>query len=326
MLDFGFGNSPCVRKAFLATYHGNMVVFTQNKLQTFDYPNRFGDEELIEITKKVIERQTGIKKKHVFITNGATGGVVIALRAFKQQGSEYCFTREAPWYLRYPGMIRSSGLKHLSGNFYRTLPDVYLMDIPSNPLGITKSIDTLAPRIVLDAVYFNEVYMSDAITPLPPHDILVGSYSKLLGLNGLRIGWVACDDDFLSEQLKTLITNEYCGLCVAGTEILKNILHNFNWDLFENLARRNLDANREEWSKLTRFFGDYQIPVNGMFYYSPIDQKAKKLLEKSDIIWTKGSELGTTNEFGRFNLGQDNELTQKAVNAILKNDKIKKRK
>src|SRR5665213_1623818 len=114
IFDLGFGNSVCVRRAFLETYHGNMIVFSQDGLSKMDYPDRYGDPELVELTKKVIKRQTGLDYKHVYITNGATGAVTISLRAMYQRGMDYCLTREAPWYLRYPSMISASGLQHIS--------------------------------------------------------------------------------------------------------------------------------------------------------------------------------------------------------------------
>jgi aspartate/methionine/tyrosine aminotransferase len=318
--DLGFGNSVCVRQAFLETYHGNMVVFTHDGLAKFDYPDRHGDPELIEITKQVILRQTGAIKKHVFITNGATGAVVIALRAFQQRGAIFCNTRSAPWYLRYPSMIKASGLRHQDQRHTMTYKDnVILLDIPSNPLGLTSFFDrSLSVPVVLDAVYLNRVYMN--VQPVVINDVMAGSYSKLLGLNGLRVGWIATNDDLLAERLKDLIVGEYCGISVASTEILKNILFDFDWETFEYTARGSLDYNREQWSRLEKYFGLNPVPSNGMFHYGQIDKKCKKLLEKSGITWTNGSDLGTNDGYGRFNLGQDILVIRQAVNDVIRND------
>lgn len=321
--DLGFGNSVCIRQAFLETYHGDMVVFTHHGLSKFDYPERHGDPELIEITRQVIKRQTGIEKKHIFLTNGATGAVTIALRAFAQRGKTICYTREAPWYLRYPSMIKASGLIHLNET-HGIDPNegVVLLDIPSNPVGITRPIsNSITAPMVLDGVYLNKVYTSGYFIPIPAHDVLAGSYSKLLGLNGLRIGWIATDDSLLAERIKELVVGEYCGLSVASAEILKNVLYNFDWECFESIAKMNLNYNREQWSKLEKFFGDRPVVHDGMFYYGKMDKLCKSLMEKSGIKWTKGSELGTDDSYGRFNLGQDIEMVRKAVNAVIIHDR-----
>ena len=324
--DLGFGNSVCVRDAFLETYHGNMIVFTNEGLSKFDYPERFGDPELVEITRKVILRQTGIVKKHVFLTNGATGAVTIGLRALHQRGFDYCITRNAPWYLRYPSMIKASGMRHQDEYFRREPKDVVvLLDVPSNPRGLTGGIDyTMTLPMVLDAVYFNNVYVSSGFIPVIAHDILCGSYSKLLGLNGLRIGWIATDDDLLAERIKDLVVGEYCGLSVASAEILKNVLYDFDWETFEDQARGYLDFNRSTWSRLEKFFGNVAVGPNGMFYYGPIDPHCRKLLEKVGISWTKGSDLGTNDSYGRFNLGQNVTTVRNVVNDIIRADTTRK--
>jgi selenocysteine lyase/cysteine desulfurase len=90
--DLGFGNSVAVRKAFLETYKGNFIVFTQDTLEQFDYPAHLGDPELIKTTKEVIKRQTGQKYKHVILTNGATGAINIVLNAYKSIGFDCCIT------------------------------------------------------------------------------------------------------------------------------------------------------------------------------------------------------------------------------------------
>lgn len=322
--DLGWGNSIAVRQAFLDTYKGEMIVFSNYSLSKFDYPDHHGDPELVEITRKVIKDQVGEEYKHVFLTNGATGGVVISLRAFADRYYETCHTRNAPHYVRYPGMIRAAGLSHCNEEYWQFAnSSVVLLDIPSNPLGLTESIEiAVNTPVVLDGVYLNRVYTLGNIKA-PRHDILVGSYSKLIGINGLRVGWIALNDDLLAERIKELITSEYCGIDMAGTDILKKILSNFDWLSFESKARLKLDYNREEWSKLEKFFDNRPVPEIGMFYYSPVDEKCKELLNKASIHYTDGSVMGTDSSFGRFNLGQDCDLIRKAVKSILEHDKLR---
>lgn len=320
--DLGFGNATAVRQAFLNTYHREMIVFTGQKLADFDYPAYDGDPELIEITKKVIKRQTGQNYKHVILTNGATGGVTIALRHYAQRGFQFACTRPAPWYLRYPAMISAAGMIHETVDGYQGPSRVVLMDFPSNPLGLTTDIDRLAFRtpVILDGVYHSQVY-SKLILPLPQHDILVGSYSKLLGLNGIRVGWIATNDDLRHHSLLKLAVGEYCGLSVASMEILKSVLWNLDWEFFEGVAQLMLDDNREEFTKLEKYFGT-KVPEVGMFYYGNTDHKCRKLMKKAGIKHTTGSSLGTTDMFGRLNMGQDRDIVWNAVAAFIKADTI----
>lgn len=322
--DMGWGNSVAVRQAFVANVNVQTGFYKEDLLK-FDYPDHFGDPELVEITRQVIKRQIGLDYKHVLLTNGATGGVVISLRGYASMDYQYCHTRNAPYYVRYPRMIEASGLMHVQEDhaiFKRE--SVLLLDIPSNPLGLTTPfVDTplIGVPVLLDGVYLNRVYTPGTITA-PPHDVFVGSYSKLLGINGIRVGWIATNDDLFYLLLKELVASEYCGLSTASTEILKNALSQFNWLNFETEARQKLDYNREEWGKMERYFGKFPTSPLGMFYFGPTDKKCRQLLEKAGIQYTPGSVLGVNDDYGRFNLGQDCDLTRNAVRAMLKADKL----
>jgi aspartate/methionine/tyrosine aminotransferase len=324
--DLSFGNSVAVRQAFLDVAPYNGFQFTYNSMMEMDYPVHNGDPELVEITKQIIKRQVGNEYKHVFITNGATGADVIALRAYAQQGISVCRTRKAPYYTRFPGMIEAAGMHHWSKDIsYTTLDEkvVFLLDIPHNPTG---SLDTgmkfHSGPIILDAVYYNNVYCNGGLRGSIEHNVLTGSYSKLLGINGIRLGWLATNDDLLADRISKLITSEYCGLSVPSASIIKSYLRDFDWDNFERRANMYLDFNRNEVSKLEKYFGNISVPRLGMFYYAPMDQACQKLMEKAGIIWTKGSVMGTSDDFGRLNVGQDVGLIANAVSAVLKIDKI----
>lgn len=320
-IDLGWGNSVAVREAFINTYHGNPMVVAREELMGFDYPTHEGDPELVEITRDVILRQTGQSYKHVFMVNGATGGVVIALRAYVQKGYRNCITRPAPYYVRYPRMIQASGIRHADPFYQDPKESVILLDLPSNPLGLMTEINRPVMPTIIDGVYLNKVY-APAIYQMPVHDVMIGSYSKLLGINGIRVGWLATNDDLLAERMKELVASEYCGLSQASTDILKHTLQGFEWDLFEALARFKLDCNRMDFSKLEKFFDGTPVPSVGMFYYGPMDRKAQEIFQKANVNWTPGSALGTDDGFARFNIGASNEQINKAVKAILKADRI----
>lgn len=329
MIDLGWGNSVAVRDAFIETYNKSIIAFGPAALSGFNYPKHEGDPELIKITRDVIKQQIDKEYKHVFIVNGATGGCLISMRAYAQMGYDTCITREAPYYVRYPSMIRASGLEHRTDMFAHSFgQSVVLLDLPSNPLGLMDDIEKIdhinaqTPPVILDGVYLNKAYMPPLLVKTVPHDVYVGSYSKLLGINGIRLGWIATDNDLLAERIKELLTSEYCGLSTASQEILKATLPDLNWNLFEAKARINMNNNRGEWCKLEKFFGDTPVTDIGMFYYAPVDKKCKELLEKTGIGYTKGSAMGTDDSFGRFNLGQDRNSIEQAVKAILKADKI----
>lgn len=320
--DLGWGNSVCVREALLEHYLGAPLYIGSDELLKYDYPDHSGDPKAVEITRQVIKRQIGKEYKHIFLVNGATGGCVIAMRAYQQRGKENCVTRNAPYYIRYPRMIRAAGLMHIDQNYWQA-DAVALVDVPSNPLGLFDNIASTGVPVILDGVYLNRVYTSGNF-PVINHEVYVGSYSKLLGINGIRLGWIATNDDILAERIKDLVASEYCGISTASTDLLKQVTFGLNWEKFEIGARWKLDANREEFSQLERFLDGTPIPDVGMFYYTSMDKKAQEIFTKANVGWTKGSDMGTDDGFARFNLGQNNDYISEAVQAILKADRIRK--
>ena len=319
VFDLGWGNSVAVREAFLNTYHQNPMVLAKEELAKFDYPAHEGDPELIEITKQVVKRQTGREYKHLFLVNGATGGVIIALRAMKQRGAEICITRKPPFYVKYPLIIQTAGLEQVDKDD-KNRDGVTLIDYPSNPLGLTTDFGAGDIPKIIDGVCLNNVYMPLTL-PVPHHDVMIGSYSKLTGMNGIRVGWLATNDAGLAWRFQELVTAEYCGLDTASMNILKHTLQGFDWERFEISARFKLDCNREEWQKLERFFQETPVNPVGMFYYGPMDAKAQEIFKKANVTWTPGSSLSTDDSFGRFNLGAKNEVIEAAVKAVLKADR-----
>lgn len=324
--NLGWGESVAVRQAFIETLSGAPLMFDMDSLENMGYPAHDGDPDLIKLTKRVIKRNIGRDYEYVLITNGATGGVTVALRTYALLGYKQCWTEKPPYFRFYPDMINQAGLKHCRMGKDVELIDnaVHLVDSPSNPLGrFTERKRLMNYPIVWDTVYFNKVY-SPGNYPQPDHNVLVGSYSKLLGLNGLRVGWIATNDSLLYESLKSVVAAEYCGISVPSAKIIMKTAGKFGekqWESFERQANFWLDWNRTEFGKLERFFGYTPVLPVGMFYYAPIDKQCRTLLEKSGVIWSPGSQLGATDDFGRFNVGQDPKVIQAAVKTILKNDK-----
>lgn len=322
MINLVWGESIVVRDAFLNNVK-NHILMTSNDLRNLNYPPHEGDRTLVATTRNVIKRQVGREYKHIFLVNGAAGGVTIALRAFARLGYRTCVTEQPPYFSLYPDMIMASGLKHeIDNDRDLVIKPVFLVDSPSNPENVIRlrTHDIYETPIVWDAVYHSGVYAK--IRLIPDHDVTIGSYSKLTGLNGIRVGWIGTNNDILADMIARLVTGEYCGISGASQTILNMALDEFDWERFEVEARSRLDVNRGEWQKLTKYFEGKDVSSNGMFYYGPMNSASKRLFEKAEVLWTPGSKLGHSDDFGRFNLGASHLSIQEAVATVLKADYI----
>jgi aspartate/methionine/tyrosine aminotransferase len=196
----------------------------------------------------------------------------------------------------------------------------FVIDSPNNPWGHNIVNEKLnKSTIIWDSVYASKIFVNGALVA-PDHDIMIGSFSKMLGLSGLRIGWIGTNDDFLAMKLQNVALTSYCGLSTASLEIANNIVSTIDLDGFEKVAKINLDYSRDRFNRLKNIF-NLDAPVSGMFYMGILDKTNKKILQKANV---EGLELMSVNniEYIRLNMADYGSKTELAIKQILKADRI----
>lgn len=312
----GWGETVCVREALDAYYKGD-IKFDIRGMAYCDYN---GLPELVEKLKALLGY------KHILITAGTTQSINVVLRALQRaEGRNICVTDDF-YFPFYPDMISKNNYEHKKGLFKNTdSPDkkLILIDVPSNPWGHVYSIKTVYNNVIWDSVYANPVYMNNTVIPHIDHRVNVGSFSKWLGLTGLRVGWIATnsEEDFklFFDELKF----EACTISVPGQVLLNDILNKVDLEKFSHAANLRVNMNREEFSKLATFFDNQPVPKNGMFYTVRVTDKGRSIIEKAGVGFIE-LERGNNESLIRFNLAQNNKLTRDAVKAIKTADRLKK--
>jgi len=320
--DFAWGEPYCVREAL--KHHYKRKMFQSIDIDKMGYSPNNGHIELVKITKQFLKESTNIDYKHVIITNGTTGSLNIVLRALKRaEMKDVCYTHRYnfPYYdqiIEKNGYTHRRGLykeheEHLSSNNV-----VGLVDSPSNPEGDLLLYSDKNNNIIWDSVYHNKVFINQ-IPVKPDHRVNCGSYSKVLGLTGVRIGWIATnsDADFKIFESESLYENSAVS-CLSQDFIL-DVLNNTDLDNFMRSARYRVNNNREMFDKIVYMFDGQFVPKNGMFFSAWTTPYTVNLLNKLGILYIKLDEDGK-NQYLRFNLAQTNEITKKAIRYLLKED------
>ena len=203
-----------------------------------------------------------------------------------------------------------------------------MADSPSNPEGKYTILYPSAMKI-WDAAYFSPTYIpGDLKAFVPIHDIMVGTASKLLGLSGERVGWLAVKPLSKYEQhlavFDDVVTHLFCGVNQHGQQLISAIfpLKNNFGDEFFSKSKANLDSNKDAWSTVKHIF-DGALPNDvGMFFLSDVDPAAKKLLDECGIVYKSGIDLGVGGENKiRINMAAGKNVLNQAVKEILKKDK-----
>jgi len=318
---FGWGEPYCVREAL--THYYKRKTLKNINLQAIEYQPYDGIEVLIEATKIFLKETTGIDYKYVIITNGATSSLNIVLRSLRDKGYDRCFTHKYH-FPYYPNIIKKNKYEHEVGLYMDhekqlSLPNTLgIVDSPSNPLGHLLLYTDTNNNIIWDSVYHNSVYIN-TIPVKPDHRVNCGSYSKVFGLTGARIGWIATNSFTDYMIFKEENTYETCSVSYFSQEFIIDVMKNTDMYNFMRAARYRINNNREMFDRICYLFDGQAVPENGMFFTAWTSPYVCKLFDKMNVKSVELDSIGN-DKFLRFNLAQTNELTTKMVKYIIRED------
>lgn len=318
--NFGWGNPYFL----LEILDGMYKVSNSSDIKSLIYGPYEGTSDLITETRQVILKNTGQTYNYVLITNGASSAINLLLRRFKSLGGETVYTTKYG-YPSYEEMIKRAGLKRvrdldgpqlnlgLSRDLQKDIA-MRLIDSPENPMG-DQYIGGNPDRDIWDGVYHNAIY-TKARHLQPKHKFFVGSYSKLLGIAGARIGFIATDDHLAYQSLLGQSHNELTGISRPSQDMVVDILQKIDLDLFMERGFQDLCYNKEEFQRIEYLFDGQEVNQVGMFYCAKIHPTAKNLLDSVGVEYVMLDE-----ETIRLSMGQTKEVVKNGIKAILKEDR-----
>ena len=315
--DLGWGNPHFLLELLGQVYRPSSR--SVGSIKSMFYGPYEGIPELIEETHKVIKEITGQQYKHILITNGASNGINTVLRHFKSRGGNIVYTTKYG-YPSYEAMIKGAGLVRVrklnaAPLELGAMPNqtIRLIDSPENPFG-THFTGGDPGSDIWDSVYHNKIY-THKLTEIPKHRIHIGSYSKLLGVAGARVGYIAVNEPLLYEALVQESRTDLTGPSRPSQELILDILREVDLDCFMNRGKVILDFNKEAFQKIEYLFDGQCVNEIGMFYCAKADWKALRLLDDVGVGYVK-----LDNATVRLSMGHTGKITDDAIRAILKRD------
>lgn len=266
------------------------------------YPPFGGDPKLIEL----IKTHLAPGYKHIVVTNGAKQGILAALYAAKEVLGFMAVYHPAPYWPSYPTLAKQIGLEFNS----KTTPSASAMCIttPNNPDG-NQAFDSAATYYLWDAAYAHSVYGYRGVAP--KHNVAVFSCAKILGTSGLRIGFVATNDDELAKSMAYYVEIATSGVSIASQLILSRLLeakegYPQEMDRLYNSARQCLVNNAESFEELIAPFCTKVSDLrSGMFaWFQPADlERFNMAITESKIKLVTGEACGGSPDHFRMSLG-----------------------
>ncbi len=323
---FAWGDPAGLRDILCNRYPEASMIFSSG--EDARYPRHAGEPELIAETQKYISSFWGGQKiyDHVLITNGCMQALAAAVHAMKTEETEKLVTRNV-YFPFYPKLAEINGLirSGMAGKIYK---DIWVWDYPS-PMGDVNRIGFVLPHAnkIFDAAYFSPIFglTQEDIPSIPTifSTAMCGSFGKITGLSGLRLGWLATNDFMIYQKALNYIEGTTIGCNIVGQKVMVKILEDkVRFDRFAKEGQRMIDSNRTELQRLSQIFGNQEIPSKGMFALLEADDKIKQLFEKASVLTMDGEACGFRTPSMRINLSNSNEATKAMVDAVLKHDRI----
>jgi aspartate/methionine/tyrosine aminotransferase len=291
-IDVSVGEPHVVRDNLLNHFHFNTNYLVPQVDRMYEYPPPTGYSPLVEF----------LEKKHgapVIITNGAKQALGASFYALKKMGKTSIGMR-VPYWALIPPLVEMHGLNCEVCNPKKKMDSLLLL-APNNPDGfipsssILKDMSALASPnypLIHDAAYYTHVYLPPNYDLVQVGDVQIYSISKMLGLSGLRLGYVVCYNPEFYPYIQ-----EYMEAMTVGVSVMPQI---FLLDLLKTM---------EEKKDITESFEC--ASRNAL-------RNAKEIMQEvdSEILEIPDNLTEIPGMFGWFKVGPACDFTKAKINAI----------
>lgn len=286
---------------------------------SWPYPTIDGHKYLLEELRKLHPTS-----KYIVITNGAKQALLAAFYAYKTVDKVKAVYHEAPYWPSYPTLAKISGLEfHTNNESQKTdFYNVSCITSPNNPNG---KLDPSWCHI-WDAVYAgSNLYGFDGLKP--NYEGAVYSAAKLLGLSGLRVGWLVTNNAELAKHASNYVEFTTSGVALPTQSYVAGALHYLNSDqdgmkkIFES-ARQDLLTNGDIFKTYLSNHTDdvHGVPNEGtgMFAWFKVNDvyRFNEALNKAKIRLVTGPACGGDENYFRMSMGLTPDKTEAALKAL----------
>ena len=341
--DVSVGEPHIVRQHLQETF--NISEYHLPKIERmWEYPEPKGYKLLVDL----LERKY---KAPVIITNGAKQALGACFYAMKQMGKEKVGMK-LPYWALLPQLAKMHGLEcaftdpDIIFTKLNSQPDckelrhpqwhdAYVLLAPNNPCGHCDSPNTLFNMaldyknkgipFIHDAAYYTHTYLPFVHTLPTIGDVQIYSISKMLGLSGLRLGFVVCPNPGFYKLILSYMENMTVGVSIASQMFLYSLMDRMEnypslTGRFEGLSSLSLDMAKAIIKQVNPEIlevGDVEN-TNGMFGFFKVGPKADFDKAKINVV---GGELFGMPGYVRMNLAFDVPTMRDIVERLNSNPK-----
>lgn len=293
------------------------------------YTDNLGILELREeVSKYLLNKNMKYKKEEICITTGGSEALFSSIAAMINPKDKVLIPEIA--YPAYENIIKLLGgeviiyklkedfsidFEELDYILKNNKIELMILSYPSNPTGaiIKKEeciqlVDRVKKndlKIISDEIYesiiYDDYYSIAMNDDIKNNIIYISGFSKMFSCTGLRVGFIACNEDVMKEILKVHQYNISCTNSISQYGILEGLKSGlYNVDIMKNeFLKRKIYVE----GRLKEMNIDFISP-KGTFYIFPSIKKynlsseefCERLLLKEKIACVPGSAFGVSGE------------------------------
>ena len=311
-------------KSVLDKHGVNNHIICNNDILTHEYKPSTGIPELVEFLKN----KTGYK--YVVITNGAKQAISASFAAVKAQGYDSVYI-PVPYWVSFPTLALKEDLNVIHSNTLVDDQTAILLTLPNNPDGYMMNqqdfdafnVDCQADNLPLihDGAYNSKIYLPTLFGLENSCSMYIHSYSKSLGLSGLRIGYLATNNATYAELASEYMEITTTGVSSASQQIVLKLEQLFDskpeiYNDFVTLCQKDFAMNRTVLKTLHKDIADVKfMSPNGMFAFLPKGPKCDKAFEAAKVKVLNGDLFGKPG-YVRISLGLEPQEFKEAVDRV----------
>jgi aspartate/methionine/tyrosine aminotransferase len=278
-------------------------------LTDMSYPPLRGRQGLID----AISNTRWQHGKHIVIANGAKQALAAAFYALKAKGINVMHV-PPPYWPSFPTLIKAAGME------WDDRPSDsarWCVASPNNPDGW--QFEGPGRVEVWDAAYASPAYGWNGMKPKA--HCTVHSASKLLGLSGLRVGWLSTDDEDLAERAGYFVEITTSGVSNLSQAHVAAILKNFPElrDAHAKMQTRLIANGTAFFETIAQYCSASKAPPSsgGMFaWFQPREHhKFQAIAAQLGVSYVDGVNCGRPYHV-RMTLGNPEKVTRGTFEAI----------
>lgn len=319
-IDVSVGEPHLVRDNLIRIFDlDTKLNSVDTNLQGMSYPHPIGYQPLV----KYLEKKYGYP---VVITNGAKQALGATFYALSKMGKLFLGMRKPYWALIPP--LASMHALTCTYN-YANFRQAELCLAPNNPDGYMPDLvkEHMSCRsegipFIHDAAYYTHIYLPRDVNLEVVGDVQIYSISKMLGLSGLRLGYVVCPNKEFYQLIRQYMEAMTVGVSLTSQQILYKLMVEIMEPQpnlvreFEDTCFGLLQENKNLCLQINPEILQVQSNITsipGMFGWFKVGEKANFKKSRVNVI---GGELFGEPGFVRMNLAFGKDTMQEIVDRI----------